>query len=116
MYNFGYYDMGTLLVFMEECFEGIVEDDMLMLDELYMIDMFSSIADKVDPFKDYLDFRFTQKLSKQVNGSKLIKDKVLPFDMLRAELFYSTQSNIHKTESLVCQQSEEAATAFLLEF
>ncbi len=52
-----------------------------------MEDMFSSIADKVDPFKDYLDFMFTQKLSKQVNGSTLIEDKVLPFDVLRAELF-----------------------------
>ena len=49
---------------MKGCFEGIVEDGMLMLDESYMMDMFSSIADKVDPFKDYLDFMFTQKLSK----------------------------------------------------
>ncbi len=61
--------MGTMLDLMEECFEGIVEDGMLMLDESYMMDMFSSIADKVDPFKDYLDFMFTQKLSKRVNGS-----------------------------------------------
>ena len=61
-----------------------------MLDESYMMDMLSSIADKVDPFKDYLDFMFTQKLSKRVNGSNLIEDKVLPFDVLRAELFYPT--------------------------
>lgn len=82
--------MGTILDFMEECFEGIVVDGMLMLDESYMMDMSSSFADKVDPFKNYLDFMFTQKLSKRVNGSKSIEDKVLPFDMLRVELFYPT--------------------------
>ena len=58
------------------------------------MDMFSSIADRVDPFKDYLDFRFTQKLSKRVDGSSSIEDKVLPFDVLRAEMFYQTQSDI----------------------
>ena len=63
------------------------------------MDMFFSIADRVDPFKDYLDFMFTQKLSKQVDGSSSIEDKVLPF-VLRVELFYPTRSDIHQMESL----------------
>jgi hypothetical protein len=91
-----------MLDLIEGCFEDIVENGMLMLDESHMMDIFSSIAEKVDPFKDYLDFMFTQKLSKRVNGSNLIEDKVLPFDVLRAELFYPTWSDIHQTESLVC--------------
>ena len=40
----------------------------------------------------------------------------MPFDVLRAELFYPTRSDICQTELLVRQLTEKAATAFLVEF
>ena len=116
-YNFGDYDMGTMLDLMEECFVAITDNGMLMLDESYMMDnMFSNITSKVDPFQEYLGFIFRKKLSKQIDSSNNVDYKVLPYDVLRAELFYPTRSDIRQTESLVHQLAEVAATAFLVEF
>jgi hypothetical protein len=45
-----------------------------------MIKMYSSIAVKVDPFAEYLEFMFTKKQSKPVAGCKSDDENVLPYD------------------------------------
>ena len=66
----------------EDRFEEISENGSLMLNEDYMMDMFSSIAIKVDPFAEYLEFMFTEKQSKPVTGCKSNDEKILPYDEL----------------------------------
>ena len=48
-YGFSY-DMGSVLDLMEDRFEEILNDGSLMMNEDYMMDMFSSIPIKVGPF------------------------------------------------------------------
>ena len=81
-YGFSYYDMGSVLDLMEDRFEEISSDGSLMMNEDYMMDMFSSIAIKVDPFAEYLEFMFTEKQSKPVAGCKSNDEKNLPYDEL----------------------------------
>ncbi len=87
-HDFSYYDLGKVLDLMEDRFEEISKDGTLLLNEDYMMDMFSDFADKVDSFADCLQFMFTEKLNKAVGGCVSNDDKVLPYDELRAELFY----------------------------
>ncbi len=49
-----------------------------MMNEDYMMDIFSSIAIKVDPFAEYLEFMFTEKQSKPVAGCKSEDEKFCP--------------------------------------
>ena len=69
-YGFCYYDMGSVLDLMEDRFEEISSDGSLMINEDYMMDMFSLTVINVDPFVVYLEFMFTEKQSKPVTGCK----------------------------------------------
>ena len=111
-FNFGHYNMGTMLDLMEAHFEMIADEDTLMVNEDYMMDMFLTITDKDNPFNNYLQFMFTEKFSMPVGVCKAVDDKVLPYNELHAELFYPTQANICQTERLVSHLAEEAATTF----
>ncbi len=115
-YGFSYYHMGSVLDLMEDRFEEISCDGSLMMNENYMMDIFSLIAINVDPFAEYLEFMFTEKQSKPVTGCKSNDEKILPYDELRAELFYPSRIDIWQTDGLVSHLGEEAATTFLIEF
>ena len=86
-FNFGHHNMGTMLVLMEAHVEVIADDGTLMVNEDYMMDMFLTIADMVNPFNIYLQFMFTGKLSKPVGVCKSVDNKVLLYHELHAELF-----------------------------
>ena len=49
-----------------------------MVNEDYMMDMFLTIADKNDPFNNYLQFMFTEELSQPVDVCKSVDNEVLP--------------------------------------
>jgi hypothetical protein len=115
-YDFGYYDMGKVLDKMEDCFQEIANDGALILNEDYMMDMFSEVSNAVDPFANYLDFMFTEKLSKRITRVNSEDEKVMPYDELRAELFYPSRVDIRNTDDLVIRLAEEAASTFLIEF
>jgi len=57
-----------------------------MLNEDYIMDMFSSRDVNVDPFIEYLKFMFTEKESKPVAGYKSDDGKLLP--MMNSKLTY----------------------------
>ena len=78
--GFSYYDMGSVLDLMEDRFEEI--SGSLMMNDDYMMDMFSSIAINVDPFAKYLEFMFTEKQSISVAGRKSDDENILPYDEL----------------------------------
>ena len=108
--------MGSVLQLMEDRFEEISNNGSLMMNEDYMMDMFSSISIKVDPFTYCLEFMFTEKQRKPVAGQKSNDKKVLQHDKLRAEIFYPARVDIWQTDGLVSCLEEKAATTFLIEF
>ena len=95
---------------MEDRFED------LKMNEDYMMDMFSSIAIKVDPLAEYLEFMFTEKQSKSAAGCKSDDKNILPYDKLRAELFYLSRIDFWQTDGIVSCLGEEAVRTFLIEF
>ena len=101
-YNFSYYNMGKLLIIMEDRFVEISTNGELMLDEKFMMDMFVGIADKVD--------------SKHIGGCKPENDKLLLNDELHAKLFYPTPVDIGQTKKVACHLAKNVALTFLMEF
>ena len=49
-------------------------------------------------------------------SSRLEEDKVLPYDLLRAELFYPTRADVRQTVNVACLLGEIAAERFVTEF
>eukprot|EP00956_Cyclotella_meneghiniana_P011123 scaffold15566_cov34-Cyclotella_meneghiniana.AAC.1 len=115
-YDFGYYDMGKALDIMESAFMEIIDDPGKFLDEDFMMGLFSEISDKVDPFKAYLEYMFEEKLGNVVENTKSEDDKVLPYDLIRAAVFYPDRDDIRKTDDLCRELAVTAASAFLIEF
>ena len=114
-YDFGYYDMGSALDAMEESFEMILDNGELIFDEDFMMNqMFAKLTSTIDPFRQYLEFMFEEKLSSAPSGND--EDKVFPWDLLRAAVFYPSRADIMKTDDLCSHLAVIAATTILTEF
>jgi hypothetical protein len=87
-FNFGYYNIGLTLDLVEVAFESIIDAPELILGEDFMMGIFSKSLEKMDPFQTYLWYMFEEKLSLNISRSTSINDKVLPFDQIRAAVFY----------------------------
>ena len=77
--------MGRCVDLMKEAFLKIADDGELILNEDYMMNIFKPIRDTVTPLDEYLTMMFEEKQG-NVLSSRLEEDKVLPYDILRAEL------------------------------
>jgi hypothetical protein len=114
-FDFGYYDMGKALDAMEKAFEQILDNGELIFDEDFMMNqMFVELSETIDPFKRYLEFMFEEKLSRAIGGKD--EDKVLPWDLLRAAVFYPSRVDIMETDDLTSQLGNIAAMTMLAEF
>ena len=107
--------MGIVVDLIEKAMISVSEDGELLLDEDFMMNIFSDKEDCVDPFADYITHLFEEKQSNGVSGSRRKEDKVLPFDLLRAELFYPTRAENRQTHDMCCRLAVEIATTILME-
>jgi hypothetical protein len=107
--------MGQTVDLMEEAFGKITNDEEMMLDEEFIINIFEPIVDEVEPFAEYLEFIFENKEGHAL-GSREKANKWLPFDAFCAELFFPTQNYVRQTHSIACCLAEVAAATFLIEF
>jgi hypothetical protein len=79
-----------------------------------MMNIFEPIVDQVEPFAEYLEFIIENKEGHAL-GSREKANKWLPFDELRAELFFPTRTYVCQTHSIACRLAEVAAATFLIE-
>ena len=107
--------MGKCVDLMEEAFLRIADDGELILNEDYMMNIFKPIRDTVIPLDECLTMMFEEKRG-NVLSSRSEEDKVLPYDLLRAELFYPTRVDVRQTVDVACQLGEIAAEIFVTEF
>jgi hypothetical protein len=91
-FDFGYYDMGKVLTCREQSFESIIDDPSLILDKEFMLEqMFKVISDQVDPFTEYIEHMYEQKVTLSVTG---VNNDDLFYDDLRFNLFYPLPADI----------------------
>jgi hypothetical protein len=80
----------------EDAFTKISSYGSLILDEDFMMTIFSDIVDEVEPFEMHLHFMFKEKASNPV-GTRAKEDKVQPYQLLCEELFCPTWKDIQQT-------------------
>lgn len=100
---------------MEVAFEKIAKDVTLLLDKDFMMNIFAPISQNVGDFKKHLDHIFGEKQSFAF-GTCNDDEKWLPFDELRAQLFYPTSRYICQTHAhdIACQLLPLLLTLFWL--
>ena len=59
-----------------------------------MMHIFDPILDKVNPFKDYMSTMFEKRQSYLLCSHEEY-DKILPYDLLRSQIFYPTRVDVH---------------------
>jgi hypothetical protein len=107
--------MGSTVDMLEHKFNKICNNGSLILDEDFMMNIFSEIIEEVKPFKKYLKFMFNEKVSNPIR-SKAKDEKVKPYQRPCEELFYPTWKDICQKNELARKMAVEAATVFLIEF
>ena len=80
-----------------------------------MMNIFSDLQNKVDPFADYLKCMIIEKSSNPVKGSRKQEYNILPYDELLAELFYPVQKENRHTHHLSIRLEEIIVDTMLLE-
>ena len=75
------------------------------------MNIFEPIVDQDKPFAEYLEFKIENKEGHAL-GSRENADKWLPFDELRAELFFPTWNYVRQIHSIACCLAEVAAATF----
>ena len=86
-----------------------------MINEDFMMGVFDGITKNLPPLQEYLDFMFENN-QVSLEGSRKEDDKVLPWDLLRYELFYPTRKDIVYTHSFYIELTCEAASISIVEF
>ena len=114
-YGFGVAEMPKALDLMDVAFAKIAMDGELMMDEDFMMSIFKPLSKDIQPFQSYLDYMFMEKRSSPV-GSRDKKEKVLPFHLLRNELFLSERIDIIQSNPCSTLLCIESACEFRVQF
>ena len=110
--GFAALNMGIVLDLMEDAFINISRDGQLLLDEYFMMNIFSSIEEKLPSFATFLKHMFEEMVGTIPESN----DRVIPGNLIRAELFYPQRKEIRQTHKIAVRLAEEAAAVFLVEF
>ena len=100
---------------MDQAFFEVIVDGNMLLEETFSMEIFTPIASRVKPFRDYLKYMFENKKSNAV-GSRKEEEKVLPFHKLKDQLFYPDRVDIMQTNEFAAELASEAAAIFRREF
>jgi len=113
-YNWGERSMSRVLDLVYDVFVELEADGSKGVDADYMLNIFSSIGDEVEPFKKYLEYMFEEKESNVVD-SKRRETRVLSMDLAVAELFWPTRVENRQTTPMCKTLFERAGSRAMAE-
>ena len=96
--NFGVSDIASVVYIMDKASYEVLIDGEKLIDKDFMMMFFDGITKKLPPLQEYLNFMFKNKQGRLV-GSRKEEENVLPWDLLRSELFYPTRKCIVNNNS-----------------
>ncbi len=86
-YGWGERSMGRVFTLLHDAFVEIQSNGSLLLEQDFIMNIFSPLYDEIPPLKQYLNYHFEEKEG-NVIGSNNKHDHVLAIDEAMAELFY----------------------------
>ena len=108
-YGWGERSMGKAIALLHDAFVEIQSDGSLLLEQDFIMNIFSPLYNKIPPFKQYLDYHVEEKEG-NVIGSNNEHDRVLAIDEAMAELFYPQKMENRQTTELCHELSIGVAT------
>ena len=108
-------DMTFDVDIMDKAFYEVFIDGEKLINEDFMMVIFDGITKKLPPLQEYLNFVFEKKQG-SLMGSRKEEYKVLPWDILRYELFYPTFKDIFDIKSFCIELTCEAVSIFRVGF
>ena len=114
-YSFGVVDIPKAVDLMDKAFAEITKDGNLMLDDDFKMNIIEPLAKKIKPFKEYLNYMFEERQSCTV-GPQAEQDKLYPYYLLRAELYFPKKKEILQSDTFSALISVEASSEFRVEF
>ncbi len=106
--------MGRAVDLIYNAFVEVELDGELMLDEDFIIGIFSPLYKELPEFNGYLKYFFEEKES-NVIGSCSQEDCVLAVDLAKCKVFYPTRKENQQTHDMCVSLAREVATCLLLE-
>ena len=112
--------MGKAIDLLEDAMLTIEADSSKFLEDDFMMNIFKPISSTMKDFSDHLQFVFEQKVTPTIskNEFNLVdynNSKVLQFDKLQAELFWSEKKENRETANLVSMMVVQVTQCFLNE-
>lgn len=105
--------MGRLLDTLYESMNHLKEEPLNIINEQFMMSIFSKYEEETPPFKQYKQHMCTKK-----NQFKIVRDesKLQPYHLLKKELFTPDDSSNIETDHLIEELGAILATSLLREF
>ena len=96
--------MGDAVDTLESVMEEVTENGELFLNKDFIMNIFSDLRKKIDPFDEYLTYIFEERSSNLFGGwsTTPYEGKVVPFDLLRFELVYPARIENRQTHRYAC--------------
>ncbi len=104
--------MGRAITLLHDAFVEIQSDGLLLLDQEFIMNIFSPLYEEIPPLKQYLNYHFIEKEG-NVIGSNKEHDPVLAIDKAMAELFYPQKMENRQTTEFCHELSVGVATTLL---
>jgi hypothetical protein len=113
-YGWGERSMGRAITLLHDAFVEIQSDGSLLLEQDFIMNIFSPLYKEIPPLKQYLDYHFEEKEG-NVIGSNKEHDRVLAINKAMAELFYPQKMENRQTTEFCHKLSVGVATTLLTE-
>ncbi len=110
--GWGERSMGRAIALLHDAFVEIQSDGSLLLEQDFIMNIFSPLYNEIPPLKQYLDYHFEEKEGNLI-GSNNKHDRVLAIDKAIAQLFYPQKMENHQTTELCHELSIGVATTLL---
>ena len=112
--------MGKVIDLLEGAVITISNYGSRMLSDEFMMSIFQSLKDDLPEFAEFMDFMFEHKetptiLKNESNLTDFNNSKVLPYDLLRAELFFPAREENQATDTVCTNMAVELAQTMLVE-
>ena len=106
--------MGKALTLLHDAFVDVQGDGALLLDDIFIMNIFSPLYEEIPPLKEYLDYHFEEKEG-NVIGSCKEHERVLAIDEAMAELFFPQKMENRQTTEFCKELAVGVATTLLTE-
>ncbi len=113
-YGWGECSMGRAITLLHDAFVEVQGDGALLLEENFIMKIFSPLYKEIPLLKEYLDYHFEEKEGNVV-GSHVVHERVLAIDEAMAELFFPQKMENRQTTEFCKELSVGVATTFLTE-